>query len=78
MNGMNDKHLDVMETVYEKNNASFVDALVYCFQNGKKKTLPPQTLDQEKELVKKYGTILSILPIQLTDLEKKNLDKRSI
>lgn len=70
-NGMNDKHQEVMEKVYSNNNISYVKKLFYEFEYGKKDILFPQTLEQEKALVSKYGKIKYILPVELLPSEEK-------
>lgn len=71
-----DRHSGVQEKVAQMNTNSFIKKYVYTFsnkdENGKnyKFVLEPQSHEKEMELVKKYGTILEMLPLETLPSDK--------
>ena len=64
----NDKHLEIMEKVVQKNTNSFIKKYVYTFEkDGKKtkKTLPPLNGEEQKAYFEEFGVIREMTPVEL-------------
>lgn len=64
----NDKHLEIMEKVVQKNTNSFIKRYVYTFEKNRKqtkKTLPPLNGEEQRAYFEEFGVIKDMTPVEL-------------